>query len=137
MLYRTGSCAVLEIEKIAGKLILPTQKNQNPQAPGMLKRHYAPKTRFIVTANYKKEIQKHVNKKIGVMLLNCDSIHSENIFYKSLSENEDLDEAAANLYTTLIELDAMLLDVIIASYVPNKGIGKSINDRLQRAAALL
>ena len=60
----------------------------------------------------------------------------ENTFFKSLSQNENLDEAASNFYTTLIELDAMNLDIIIASYVPNKGIGKSINDRLQRAATL-
>lgn len=136
VIYRSGSCDVVEIEKIVGKLILPKQKTLNPQAPGMLKRHYAPKTRFIVTTNYKKEMQKHANKKIGVMLLNSDCVNSENTFFKSLSQNENLDEAASNLYTTLIELDAMNLDIIIASYVPNKGIGKSINDRLQRAATL-
>ena len=64
-----------------------------------------------------------------------DQLNTKKGMY-ALLQNENLDEAASNLYTTLIELDAMNLDIIIASYVPNKGIGKSIDDRLQRAATL-
>ncbi len=136
VLYRHGSCEVSAIEKITGKLILPKQTKINPEAPGMLKRHYAPKTRFVLTSNYKRELQKYEHKKVGVMLFSAVVQSSENAVYKFLSENDSLKEAAANLYSTLIELDSMNLDVIIATYVPNKGLGKTINDRLERAAAL-
>lgn len=136
VLYRQGSCAISQIEKITGKLMLPIKTKVNPEAPGMFKRHYAPKTRFILTTTYKKQLEKFSGKKVGVMLFSSVHQISENTVYRFLSENESLKEAAANLYSTLIELDAMNLDVIIAGYVPNKGIGKSINDRLERAATL-
>ncbi|CAM3978390.1 L-threonylcarbamoyladenylate synthase [Flavobacterium antarcticum] len=136
VLYRQGSCSTAEIEKITGKLLLPKSDNSTPKVPGMLKRHYAPKTKFILTSNYKKELRNHANKKIGIMLFSAPSELLPNISFRILSEKESLKEAAQNLFATLIELDAMKLDLIIAVYVPNKGIGKSINDRLERAASL-
>ena len=136
MIYRQGSCSISEIEKITGKLISPEKTTKTIESPGMLKRHYAPKTPFVLTSNYLKESQKYEGKKVGLMLFSSVHQISENITYRFLSENDSLKEAAANLYATLIELDAMNLDVIIATHVPNKGIGKSINDRLERAAAV-
>jgi L-threonylcarbamoyladenylate synthase len=92
--------------------------------------------RFILTTTYEKQLEKFSGKKVGVMLFFSVNHISENTVYRFLSEKKSLKEGAANLYSTLIELDAMNLDVIIAVYVPNKGIGKSINDRLERAATL-
>ena len=40
---------------------------------------------------------------------------------------------ATKLYDSLHELDCKKLDVIIAERLPDIGLGKSINDRLQRA----
>lgn len=136
VLYRQGSCSITKIEKITGKFQFPKNSTSAPKASGMLKRHYAPKTKFILTTNYRKELRNHSDKKTGVMLFSAPSEFSDQITYRILSENESLKEAAQNLYATLIELDAMKLDLIIAVYVPNKGIGKSINDRLERAASL-
>lgn len=51
-----------------------------------------------------------------------------------LSSTGDLEEAAKNLYEALHRLDSMQLDLIIAEYVPDEGIGIAINDRLTRAA---
>ena len=51
-----------------------------------------------------------------------------------LSKNKDLHEAGAKLYDALHELDHLNLDVIIAERLPDTGLGKSVNDRLQRAA---
>ena len=66
-----------------------------------------------------------------------------NPFKKSLNDNSlteiilsgkgSLQEAASKLYTSLHELDSLNLDVIIAERFPEFGLGKSINDRLQRA----
>ena len=52
-----------------------------------------------------------------------------------LSKNGDLKEAATNLFAAMRELDSMDLDYILAEPVPNIGLGKAINDRLNRAAA--
>jgi len=42
-------------------------------------------------------------------------------------------EAASKLYDAMHDLDHQNLDVIIAERFPDFGLGKSINDRLQRA----
>ena len=52
-----------------------------------------------------------------------------------LTESGDLEEAARNLFACLRQLDDMDVDIILAETVPDVGIGKAINDRLQRAAA--
>jgi L-threonylcarbamoyladenylate synthase len=44
-----------------------------------------------------------------------------------------MQEAASNLYAAMHALDAQQLDVIIAEKLPEFGLGKSMNDRLQRA----
>ena len=135
ILYREGSCSLAEIEKITGKLLVAKSHSKMPEAPGMTKKHYAPATPLIVTTNYKKELGKHLHKKVGLLTFNVVNNKVPEIIYSCLSESDSLKEAAANLYAKLIDLDAMNLDLIIATYVPNKGIGRSINDRLERASA--
>ena len=53
---------------------------------------------------------------------------------RSLSEKQDLREAAANLFRYLRELDALDVDLIVAERVPLEGLGAAISDRLQRAS---
>ena len=136
ILYREGSCAVSEIEKITGKLHFVPSVSAQPQAPGMLKKHYSPKTPLVVTSNHRNLLLQNSGKKVGVLTFAKIKENTENEIYKSLTQNESLTEAAASLYATLIELDALGLELIIAEYVPNKGIGKAINDRLRRASFL-
>jgi L-threonylcarbamoyladenylate synthase len=52
-----------------------------------------------------------------------------------LSERGDLAEAARKLFAELRELDASGADRILAERVPDRGLGRAINDRLRRAAA--
>ena len=53
---------------------------------------------------------------------------------RTLSEHQDLREAAANLFRYLRELDALDLDLIVAERVPAQGLGAAILDRLERAS---
>ena len=46
----------------------------------------------------------------------------------------DLEEASANLYKSMYELDGMELYCIIIERFPEVGIGKSLNDRISRAS---
>jgi L-threonylcarbamoyladenylate synthase len=52
-----------------------------------------------------------------------------------LSRNDDLREAAANLYGAMRRLDEAGLDLIIAEQLPESGIGAAIMERLRKAAA--
>lgn len=134
VLYREGSCEISNIEKITGKLLLKKSYSSAPEAPGMLNKHYSPKTPFIVTSNYRKILLKNSDKKIAVLTFNPVESEFENVIYRFLTKNFSLKDAAKHLYATLIDLDAMNLELIIAVYVPNKGVGSTINDRLDRAS---
>ncbi len=133
ILYRLGSISVEEIESVVGPLKILNKNNDSPIAPGMLSRHYAPKTKTIISENIKVELRKYANLKIGLLLFNEDINTSENIVKEILTNNKDLKEAAANLYAAMHRLDQKNLDLIIAEKFPNKSLGKSINDRLNRA----
>ncbi|WP_439129674.1 L-threonylcarbamoyladenylate synthase [Polaribacter sp.] len=132
IIYRLGALALEDIEAAVGKIAIKNKKEQSPDAPGMLARHYAPKTRTFLVDDVASEIEKHPNKKIGILVFK-DTLNDENVTEIILSKNSSMEEAAANLYSSLHLLDTYNLDVIIAERFPENGLGKSINDRLQRA----
>ena len=51
-----------------------------------------------------------------------------------LSRDSDLEEAAVNLFAGLRKLDRLELDMILAERFPDEGLGRAINDRLERAS---
>ena len=52
-----------------------------------------------------------------------------------LSKRGDLREAAANLFAAIRRLDALNLDLIVATPIPEIGLGRAIVDRLRHAAS--
>lgn len=136
LVYRLGALAVEEIERVVGKVKLINTKSKLTETitPGMHLKHYAPKTRFVLTNDVGKEIQFHNEKKIGLLLFDqvIEGIDRNKQFL--LSEVGNLNEAASKLYATMHQLDQEDLDVIIAQYFPENGVGNAINDRLKRAA---
>tara|TARA_X000000950_G_C13776196_1_gene603108 strand:- start:80 stop:1042 length:963 start_codon:yes stop_codon:yes gene_type:complete len=134
IIYRLGALAIEEIEAVVGKIAIKNKKEENPDAPGMLDKHYSPITTTILTTSIVDEIEQHHNKKIGVLSLNSsfksDKISAEII----LSTSSNLEEAASKLYDSLHQLDHQNLDIILVEKMPDFGLGKSMNDRLQRAS---
>ncbi|WP_439131390.1 L-threonylcarbamoyladenylate synthase [Polaribacter sp.] len=134
IIYRLGALALEDIEAVVGKVTVKNKKEQNPDAPGMLQKHYSPLTKTILTSTVLNDIQLYANKKIGVLTLSSSyknkGIKSEIV----LSKNNDLQEAASKLYDALHQLDHQKLDIIIVEKMPDVGLGKSMNDRLERAA---
>ena len=53
----------------------------------------------------------------------------------NLSPGGNLEEAAANLFTMLHQLDRPELKAIAVMAIPQQGLGAALNDRLRRAAA--
>ena len=133
ILYRLGAISIEEIEKAIGKVVINSKNDTNPSAPGMLSRHYSPNTHTFLTDDVNEFIQLNPNKKIGLLLFK-DVILSDKITHQEiLSKSGDMNEAAKNLYAALHRLDKLDLDMIIAERFPDYGLGKTINDRLQRA----
>ena len=68
ILYRLGSIAIEEIENEIGPITIKNFEEQNPSAPGMLKRHYAPQTKTIVTNDLNDVVNFYKGKRIGLLL---------------------------------------------------------------------
>lgn len=133
IIYRLGSLALEEIEKIIGKVSVKNKKESAPNAPGMLAKHYAPKTKIILVDDLKESILKYPTHKIGILRFKGEITMPQVSKLELLSKSGNLNEAASNLYSALHSLDNASLDLIIAERFPNQGLGKSINDRLERA----
>jgi L-threonylcarbamoyladenylate synthase len=110
-----------------------TLNDKNPEAPGMLSRHYSPKTDTYLTNNVSEMIRQFEGKKIGLLLFKNKFQISGITTQEILSTNGDLTEATKNMYAALHRLDNANVEVIIAEKLPNHGLGQTINDRLQRA----
>ncbi|UUV22743.1 L-threonylcarbamoyladenylate synthase [Paenimyroides aestuarii] len=133
VLYRHGSVSVEEIEQMIGKIETITHNDTTPDAPGMLSKHYAPKTPAVLTENIAAEVAKNAGKKMGILVFRNVLEGKEIVHCETLSPKGDVKEAAKNLYAALHRLDAMDLDIIIAERLPNHGLGITLNDRLSRA----
>ncbi|MDC1222147.1 L-threonylcarbamoyladenylate synthase, partial [Salibacteraceae bacterium] len=133
ILYRLGSISVEEIEAVVGPVSVINKENSNPDAPGMLSKHYAPKTKTVLVDDIDAAVQKYADLKIGVLTFDKDTKHKSILHKIVLSLDSDMEKAMANLYAAMHDLDALHLDIIIAEKFPDQGLGRSINDRLLRA----
>ena len=133
IIYRLGALALEAIEAVVGKVTIKNKKEISPDAPGMLDRHYAPATHTFLTDTVSEEIKKHKGKRIGILVFKTDLKDDTITTQIILSQKGDMAEAASKLYDAMHDLDHQNLDVIIAERFPDFGLGKSINDRLQRA----
>ena len=132
---RLGGCEVEEIEKLIGKVTIKTTSSSNPVAPGMLESHYAPRTPIVI-GNISELVIKYRHQNIGLISFK-DEINVVNVKHQFiLSKKGSIDEAATRLFTGLREMDALNLQLIVSEYVPDTGLGKAINDRLNRAEVI-
>ncbi len=130
--YRLGGLAIEDIEKEVGKVSLRINNSSDPKAPGQLKDHYAPNKPLYI-GNLDELIAKHSTKKIAAICFGKTPSAKQNVTYFYLSEKENLKEAAINLFSFLRRTGEGDLDVIVAELLPEKGLGRAINDRLRRA----
>lgn len=133
VLYRLGSITMEDIMAVIGEIQLKNKKEVAPDAPGMLSRHYAPKTKTYVVDDLSKFIAERAEQKIGVLLFQNPMEASNIKAQEILSRQGSLEEAASRLYAALHKLDKQELDLIVAEKFPDIGMGKAINDRLHRA----
>jgi L-threonylcarbamoyladenylate synthase len=102
-------------------------------APGQLPSHYAPRTPLQVIEDTKSFSPKP-NQRCALLAWNPTQKDKRFVEVRNLSEQNDLREAAANLFRYLHELDELNIDLIVAERVPDQGLGAAILDRLQRAS---
>ncbi len=120
---RPGAITKEMIARVLRKQVIDSNQ-QRIIAPGQFKKHYSPG--IPVYLNQKKP------REHGALLVFGKHKSTKDIFY--LSKKRSLNEAASNLYTLLRTIKESGYKNISVTSIPNAGIGKAINDRLQRAA---
>jgi L-threonylcarbamoyladenylate synthase len=135
-LLRPGGVSLEEIESIIGKVEISPLEEDKPSAPGMLARHYAPRTPIVLDWNEKK-LDPYKDRKIGLLSFKEPRNSLRSAHVEVLSKEGDLREAAANLFAAIRRLDRLNLDFILAEAIPEKGLGRAIMDRLRRASQSL
>ena len=124
-ILRLGGLEISAIQKILNKKIIINNSSSKISSPGQLKLHYSPG--IPIRLNIKK-----INKKEAYLSIKKLKQNKPNFYF--LSKNGDLKEAAKNLYSTLRKIKKSKYKSIAVSKIPNKGLGKTINDRLKRAS---
>jgi L-threonylcarbamoyladenylate synthase len=135
LILRRGPITEEELRGIGFQPIPPGQDADatTMRAPGQLPSHYAPKTPLRLIDNAK-SFALVKNHRVGLLAWNAFIPEEKFAAVRTLSEHQDLREAAANLFRALRELDDLDLDLIVVERVPAQGLGAAILDRLERAS---
>ncbi len=134
VVYRKGGLAIEEIEAVIGKVEVRAHSSSNPNAPGMLKSHYAPRARLIL-GKLEELLRAYEGEQVGIISFqrSYDQLAADRQLV--LSPTGDFAEAARRLFAGMRQLDQLGLSLILAELLPEEGLGRAINDRLRRAAA--
>ena len=103
-------------------------------APGALPKHYSPRTNLELRSFpvLEEELQRTDGSIAFLLLRKPSHLSSRNIHW--LSQNGELDHVASKLYAKLRELDTAGYQKIVVEEAPELDLGRTINDRLRRAA---
>lgn len=132
VVYRLGGLAIEQIENVIGKVSVQLNQSSNPQSPGMLKSHYAPRKKLTIIEPGQLPV---AGINTGVIAFDTYLPGIDKDKQVLLSATGNIDEAAKNLFAAMRMLDASDVDEIVAVKFPDTGLGRAINDRLKRASA--
>ena len=124
-ILRYGGLDILKIKKVLNKKVLVKTTSKKKIAPGQFPLHYSPGIPLRINA-------KKPKKGEAFVLLKKRKTTFKNYYY--LSKNNNLQKSAKNLYSLLRKIKKDGYKMIAVEKIQNKGIGKTINDRLNRAS---
>jgi L-threonylcarbamoyladenylate synthase len=124
ILLRPGGLPVEALEAALGRPLATGGDAGRPTSPGQLASHYAPDASLRMNVTKARD---------GEVLVGFGPVRGA----LSLSKSGDLVEAASRLFQVLREADRLAGPGGRMAFapVPEKGLGRAINDRLRRAAA--
>ena len=124
-ILRFGGLDISKIEKTLKKKVLIKTNLKKKIAPGQFPLHYSPGIPLRINAKKSK-------KNEAFVLIKKRKTTFKNYYY--LTKNNNLKQSAKNLYTILRKIKKDGYKMIAVEKIKNKGIGKTINDRLKRAS---
>jgi len=124
-ILRLGGLDISKIQKTLGLKINISVNPKKKIAPGQSRLHYSPGIPLRMNITKPKSDE-------AFIIIKKRRTKLKNYFY--LTDKNNLDEAAKNLYSCLRKIKNKGYKSISVEKIPNKGLGKAINDRLQRAS---
>lgn len=127
---RKGGTPVEQIEAMLGReVVIQTESSSRPAAPGMLLSHYSPG----IALDLVERVDSEGDAARAVVRFGGGK-REERPHEYDFSPTGDLAEAARNLFPILRMLAAGGYSAALIELVPERGLGRAINDRLRRAA---
>ena len=124
-ILRLGGLDILKIQKTLNFKITISINPKKKIAPGQSRLHYSPGIPLRMNVTKPKNDE-------AFIIIKRKKIKLKNYFY--LTNKNNLNEAAKNLYSCLRNIKNEGYKSIAVEKIPNKGLGKAINDRLRRAS---
>ncbi|MDC1039578.1 L-threonylcarbamoyladenylate synthase [Candidatus Pelagibacter sp.] len=124
-ILRFGGLDISKIEKILKRRIVIDTNSKKKITPGQFPLHYSPGIPLRTNVKDPKNNE-------AFLLIKKRKITFKNYYY--LSKKNDLIQAAKNLYSLLRSIKKDGYKMIAVEKIPNIGIGKTLNDRLNRAS---
>jgi len=129
VVLRAGGISLESLREVVPEIsIYHPSPDERPRSPGMLARHYSPRTPVRFVGEESTAVKK------GALFFDRP-FGGDFVATEFLSRSGDLNEAARNLFRLLRRLDDAGVEEIVATLVPETGLGLAINDRLRRARA--
>lgn len=136
-LLRPGAITRAELERVLGVRIRNAPrvaKGSAPLSPGLLKRHYSPRTPAVLHRQIShSDLEKSGSRDAWIFIAKPGDPRGKNIFW--LDERGQLKGAARRLFDVLRKVDAAGFERIHLERATGGGLADAINDRLERAAA--
>jgi len=127
-ILRAGRITLEMLSEVLGEV--QYQSDGEIIAPGMMKKHYAPRTKVAWLKDF--DLSK-APERVGLISFGKDLPGSSFIAQRTLSPNSNLEQVAHNLFAALRELDNLGLDLILVDSCERRGLGLAIMDRIERA----
>jgi L-threonylcarbamoyladenylate synthase len=122
---RFGGLDISKIQKILGIKLNIAVNPKKKISPGQSRLHYSPGIPLRMNI-----IKPKINE--AFIIIKKRKIKLKNYFY--LTSKNNLNEAAKNLYSCLRKIKNKGYKSIAVEKISNEGLGRAINDRLQRAS---
>ena len=139
VVFRQGSIELERLRQIDSEtyILEQTEDTLSFQAPGMDKRHYAPRTPLLVVTSISSHLgSSNPELRFGIIEHKKGTIQAKAHEVRHLSDHGDLGQMAEKLYSVLHELDTLELDYLLIEPFDSTGLGRTLNDKIRRASAV-
>src|SRR5712691_9399033 len=139
LLLRPGGISLEALRQALGpvRLVAGEDHEAAGRSPGLRYRHYAPRAEVVLVdpGSGETAVQPWLEAGRPVALVTQRRIALERAGLTVRLMPTDLEAYARDLFALLRELDSVGVEVIVVEAVPETGLGRTIMDRLRRAAA--